>query len=210
MIPIPSEYKSYVNSVKRKCKYHGVNLVLSPSRNVILTDDYKNECSGYFDGETKLFVVACGKPAEEWMQVFVHEACHMDQWIQKDPRLGAWGNACAAMWEFLQGKRLLNKAQLRKVEDLIMQSELDCEMRSVEKIKEWGLPIPLEKYIKGANAYVFSYRLMGTYMKFPMGIMKDTALLEASPKVFLKSYQQIPTKLAKELNRFFKDQKDPE
>jgi hypothetical protein len=130
MIPIPEEYKKFVNSIKRKCRYHKVNLVLSPSRHVVLTDDYKNECSGYFNGSERLFVVACGCPIEDWIDVLAHESCHMDQWIKNDPRLDAWGNACASMWEYLVGNKLLNKSQLRKVEDLIIESELDCEKRS--------------------------------------------------------------------------------
>lgn len=205
MIPIPSEYKKFVDSVKRKCKYHGIKLVLSPSRYVIFTDDYKNECAGYFADDDKLLVVACGKPAEEWIQILVHESCHMDQWIQNDPRLEEWGNACISYSQYLQGNKILNKAQLRSVEDKLIELELDCEIRSVAKIKKWGLPISIEKYIKEANVYILSYRIQGQYKKFPVGLSKDKQLVEAAPKVFLKSYQQIPTKLSKELHRFFEE-----
>jgi hypothetical protein len=208
MIYVPSEYKKFVNSIKRKCKYHGVNLVLTPSKQVILTDDYKNECSGYFSGDEKLLVVACGKPAKNWIDVLVHESCHMDQWIKNDPRLEEWGAACSSMWDYLQGIKLLNSTQLRKVEDLVIENELDCEKRSVEKIKEWGLPISIENYIKESNTYVFSYRLMGKYKRFPSGLAKDRKLVEAAPKRFLKSYERIPAKLEVELNRFFSEMKE--
>jgi hypothetical protein len=203
MIHIPEEYKKFVNSVKRKCKYHNVNLVLSPSKHVILTDDYKNECSGYF-GE-KLLVVACGKPAEDWIDIFVHESSHMDQWIQKDSRLEQWDNATSSMWEYLCGNKLLNKAQLKNIVDSIIDLELDCEKRSVEKIKKWKLPIDLDDYIRVSNAYIFSYRLIGTYKRFPTGIALDDKLINAAPKVFLKSYQQIPTPLSRELHRFYQE-----
>ena len=37
---IPTEFKPFMTSVKRQCKTYGIELVLSPSRNVVLTDDY--------------------------------------------------------------------------------------------------------------------------------------------------------------------------
>jgi hypothetical protein len=205
MIFVPDEYKKFINSVKKKCKYHGIQLVLSPSKQVILSDDYKNECSGYFSGSNKHLVVACGRPAKDWIDVLVHESSHMDQWIQRDPRVPVWEEACASMWDYLSGIKLLNKAQLRKVEDLIIENELDCEKRSVDKIRKWGLPIPIENYIREANTYVFSYRFMGTYKKFPTSLTTDRKLIEAAPKIFLKSYQQVPTQLGKELHRFFEE-----
>jgi hypothetical protein len=210
MIPIPDEYKRFVNSVKRRCKYHGVKLVLSPSKNVIFTDDYKNECSGYFSDSDRLLVVACGKPAEQWIDILVHESAHMDQWVQKDPRMEEWDAACIAFSEFLQGTKIMNKSQLRNVIDSMIDLELDCEKRSVELIKKWKLPIDLDNYIRVANAYVLSYRVMGTYKRFPKGIGDDDQLLAVSPNKFLKSYQQIPTPLAKELHRFFQDQQREE
>jgi hypothetical protein len=75
----------------------------------------------------------------------------------------------------------------------------------VEKIKKWALPIPIENYIREANAYIFSYRLMGQYKRFPTGLAADRKLVESAPKVFMKSYQQIPSQLSKELHRFFQE-----
>lgn len=202
MFTVPVEYKKFFDSVKRKCKYYGVNFVLSPSKTVISPDDIHNECSGYFDESIKSLVVACGKPTEEWIQILVHESSHMDQWVS-DSRWYDWGVTCEKMWAYLDGTLMLNKTQLNKVIDQMIELELDCEKRSIVKIKEWGLPISTEKYIKKANTYLYSYRAMADYKAFPTGIYYDEQVVRYAPKVFQKDYQIIPDKLRVEINRFY-------
>lgn len=202
MQSVPNEYKKFVQSVRRKCKYHGIKLILSPSKRVVLTEDYENECSGYFDEVSKCLVVAAGMPVESWLQTFVHESSHMDQWISDDRWVG-WAEMCGKMWSYMDGTLLLNKSQLNKVIDGMIELELDCEIRSIEKIKKWGLPIDIDEYIRKANVYLYSYRLMGEYKVFPNGIYNDPVLINSAPKVFQADYKHIPKKLAIESHRFF-------
>jgi hypothetical protein len=202
MFQIPDEYKPFVKSVKRKCKYHKINFMLCPAKWVIFTEDFKEECSGYFDDKYKSLVVSCGKPVSDWMPVFIHESSHLDQWVH-DKRWKSWEQMCIDFWEYMAGNKMLNKAQVNKLVDVMIELELDCEIRSVEKIKKWALPLNIAEYIKKANIYVYSYRIMVDYKKFPTGVYYDPKVLDAAPDKFQKDYSVVPEQLKKELHRWF-------
>lgn len=193
---IPSEYKPFIASVKRQCKIYGIELMLSPSRTVVLTDDYAQDCSGYFCDRDKVLAVACGKPFKDWIEILVHEFCHMEQW-KTDPRWKGWTDACGKTWEWMAGDIIMNKTQLSNLLDNMVELERDCEIRAVEKIKKWGLPISVQKYVQKANIYLYSYHMLPVIKRFPTGIYTDTTLLDMSPKGFKKSYRKVPDEMAK-------------
>lgn len=178
-------------SVKRQCKTYGIELVLSPSNNVVLTDDFSENCSGYFCETDKALVVACGRPFKEWFEILIHEFCHMEQW-KSDERWSKWNDNTGKTWDWLAGNVMLNKTQLSNMLDLMVELEKDCEMRAVEKIKKWELPINLTRYVKKANLYLYSYYMLPTLKRFPTGIYTDEVLIEMSPKGFKKSYKKVP------------------
>ena len=193
---IPPEYKPFLASVKRQCKTYGIELVLAPSRDVVLTDDFSQDCSGYFCDRDKALVVACGKPFKDWFEILVHEFCHMEQW-KTDPRWGKWTDACGKTWEWMAGDIIMNKTQLRNVLDEMVELEKDCEMRAVEKIRKWGLPISVQKYVQKANVYLYSYHMLPEIKRFPTGVHSDKNLVEMAPKTFKKSYRKVPDEMAK-------------
>ena len=188
---IPSEFKPFVTSVKRQCKTYGIELVMSPSKTVVLTDDLSQDCHGYFDDANKALVVACGRPFEDWIEILVHEFSHMEQW-KFDDRWGKWTDACDMTWTWMAGERIMNKTQLNKTIDNMVELERDCEIRSVEKIRKWGLPISITNYIKKANVYLYSYHMLPELKKFPTGIYNDKYLTSLAPDKFRKSYRKIP------------------
>lgn len=188
---IPDEYKPFISSVKRQCKTYGIELVLSPSRNVVLTDDFTQDCSGYFCDRDKALVVACGRPFEEWFEILVHEFCHMEQW-KNDSRWVEWTDACAKTWEWLAGNTMMNNTQLRNVLDTMVELEKDCEIRAVEKIKKWELPISVQKYVQKANVYLYSYHVLPDIKKFPTAVHSDMELVKMAPVKFKKSYRKVP------------------
>jgi hypothetical protein len=188
---IPTEFKPFMASVKRQCKTYGIELVLSPSKNVVLTDDYTQDCSGYFCDTNKALVVACGKPFEEWVEILIHEFSHMEQW-KTDDRWDKWGIACGKTWEWLAGDIIMNKKQLLAVLNDMVELEKDCEMRSVEKIREWGLPVQIKQYVQKANIYLYSYYMLPEIKRFPTGVHSDNKLMKLAPTVFKKSYQKVP------------------
>lgn len=191
---IPDEYKPFISSVKRQCKTYGIELVLSPSRNVVLTDDFTQDCSGYFCDRDKALVVACGRPFEEWFEILVHEFCHMEQW-KNDSRWVEWTDACAKTWEWLAGNAMMNNTQLRNVLDTMVELEKDCEIRAVEKIKKWELPISVQKYVQKANVYLYSYHVLPDIKKFPTAVHSDMELVKMAPVKFKKSYRKVPPEM---------------
>jgi|APCry1669191515_1035360.scaffolds.fasta_scaffold01830_4 hypothetical protein len=188
---IPDEFKPFISSVRRQCKTYGVELILSPSRTVVLTDDYSQDCHGYFDDTYKALVVACGRPFHDWIEILVHEFCHMEQW-KSDERWDKWTDACDTTWTWMSRDRILNKTQLNRVMDSMVELEKDCEMRAVEKIRKWGLPIPISTYIKKANIYLYSYHMLPELKKFPTGVYGDKVLIGLSSDKFKKSYRKVP------------------
>lgn len=193
---ITEEYRPFVSSVKRQCKKYGIELVLSPSNNVVLTDDFSQNCSGYFCETDKVLVVACGRPFKEWFEILIHEFCHMEQW-KSDERWSNWNDNTGKTWDWLAGNVMLNKTQLSNMLDLMVELEKDCEMRAVEKIKKWGLPVNKTRYIKKANLYLYSYYMLPILKRFPTGIYNDKVLIDMSPKVFKKSYRDVPEDMVK-------------
>ena len=192
---IPEEYRPFISSVKRQCKKYGIELVLSPSNNVVLTDDFSQNCSGYFCETDKALVVACGRPFKEWFEILVHEFCHMEQW-KSDERWNDWNDTTGKTWDWLAGNIMLNKTQVLSMLDGMVELEKDCEMRAVEKIKMWGLPINKTRYIKKANLYLYSYYMLPILKRFPTGIYNDKTLTDMSPKGFKKSYRDVPKDMA--------------
>ena len=199
---IPEEFKPFIASVKRQCKTYGVELVLSPSKQVVLTDDFVQECSGYFEDLDKVLVVACGKPFSEWGEILIHEFCHMEQW-KSDHRWSDWNIHTGRTWEWLAGDLMMNKTQLLNTLDKMVEMEKDCEMRAVEKIRKWGLPISITQYIKKANVYLYSYHMLPEIKRFPTGIYSDRKLIEMSPTGFKKSYRKLPEDMRNHILKYY-------
>lgn len=111
----------------------------------------KQHCNGYFDGT--VLAVAIGKPFEEWFHVFVHEACHMEQWRDRSKY---WTDDLDYQYDILEqhqagvdtGKKII------KAINKIVTLEADCERRALKAIKKHKLPIDPKVYAKGANSYL--------------------------------------------------------
>jgi len=118
--------------------------------------------SGFFVAQpTPVLGVAIGKEPEEWLEILAHESSHMDQWAENSP---AWtGNIMsdgreAVDWidEWISGKELSQEV-LEKAVVAAKAVELDCEVRTISKIRSFSLPLLVEKYAQRANAYVHFY-----------------------------------------------------
>lgn len=191
---VPHEFKQFVAHVKRRCTVNGIELMMSPSRNVVLTDSFSADCSGYFDEVNKVLVVACGKPFKEWIEIMVHEYSHMQQWLT-DERWGHWTDCCLDLWDWLDGDNDLDEVQIRKVIDGMIELERDCEIRALENIRKWGLPINKTRYAKKANLYLYSYRVLPIIRKFPTGLYDNAELINMCPPRVLKRHDTVPDRV---------------
>lgn len=115
--------------------------------------------SGFFvENPRPVLGVAIGKDPEEWLEVLAHESSHMDQWAQG---CAAWKNNVmpdgreAVDWidDWISGKEF-TPADLGQAFAAAKDVELDCERRTLSKIRSFGLPVSTEQYAQRANAYV--------------------------------------------------------
>jgi len=138
-----------VAKVATDCQKFGIGFHLEPTK-LVETDGIK--CSGYFDDSD--LVVAAGKA--EWVDILVHESCHMDQWAEKH---ALWGKADAGITmieKWCAGTKYSNKKVIQAFKDTI-ELEWDCEKRSIKKIKKFRLNVDISDYCQQVNSYLFSY-----------------------------------------------------
>jgi hypothetical protein len=151
------------------------------------------KCSGYFDEENRRLVVAMLNPVS--VEVLVHEFGHFTQW---DERIPIWKDAGFAMGhieDWLNGK---TKRNIEKWMALSRDLELDNEKRSVQLIKDFNLPIDIEKYTRSANAYVLFYNWMLTSRKWckPGNTpYSNKAVVAACSPKFNMRYDQLSAKM---------------
>lgn len=188
---IPKEYKPFIAYIKRMCTMRGIELMMSPSKTVVITDSFSADCSGYFDSDDKVLAVACGKPFEDWIEILIHEYAHMQQWLTDD-RWDKWTDACGNLWAWLDKEKIMNSTQLKSVIDDMIELERDCEERALEIMSKWKLKINKSQYKRKSNLYLYSYRLIPILKKFPSGIYDNKQILSMCPTRMSKKYEKVP------------------
>lgn len=154
------EVSKFIEYELDKCRRNNIKIYVPKARHVPLG---QGTVAGYFDDENQIFAVAYYRSINHWLPVFVHETCHMDQWLEQIPEWNVSINGIDAMElleDWLSLTIELDQETKATVFKHIIDIELDCERRSVEKIKKYNLPINIQTYIKKSNAYVWSYRLV--------------------------------------------------
>lgn len=191
--------------VEQTCETHNINLIVSSTKNV----EYNNDgfqVSGYFSEEKRELAIAIDKPVTDWLPIFVHESCHLDQYLEG---CEAWKNcimpcgkeATDLFFEWIAGSDDV-EYNIAELAHRSMMVELDCERRTVEKIKKYGLEeiINIEDYTKKANSYVYYY-LMALYTRAfydPNNKpYENESVWSRAPDNFDGNYQVIPVDLAR-------------
>jgi hypothetical protein len=183
--------KAFIKHVKSECKNTGIKVELRNVRYLRLGQGMK--CSGYFDDQNRKLVVAMLNPVS--VEVLVHEFGHFTQWNEKIPIWKESGYAMGHIEEWLNGA---TKRNIEKWMALSRDLELDNEKRSVQLIRDFNLPINIEKYTKSANAYVLFYNWMLTSRKWckpgNTPYSNKTVLSACSPK-FNMRYDQLSARM---------------
>jgi hypothetical protein len=116
-------------------------------------------CGGCFQEGFQLY--ACTK-RPDWLDILVHETCHLDQALEEDSLWFKIGDVNP--WE-PQNPKLWRKAW-KGTCDL----EIDCDKRAVQKIRKYRLHDHLENgianYIRRANCYHASYYYFAKFSCF--------------------------------------------
>lgn len=199
---LPLEVKTFIAHLQILTEHNGVDLRLSPEREVFFKIGGKG-CNGFFEDNSTypILAVATGQPLEQWFPILIHESSHMDQWMEQIPE---WtGNVIGSM-EMMEIVDLwcddiveLSPEQLNRYISAGQRVELDCEIRTVEKIKQYNLQIDIDEYIQKANAYVWFYAMIKeTRAWYEIGKepYNDEQIWTMMPKVFLKAsdYETLP------------------
>lgn len=154
----------FIEKIKQECAEAGVICLFPETEKVSYPGSTAFMVSGYFDDKIgPTLACAIGKPERDWYEILVHESCHMDQWVQKDP---LWLNIDSngidsdkGMDEWLGGKQFSVDEYTHFIRTM-QAVEIDCEKRSVKKILDLNLDIDTPSYIKRANSYLFFYSIM--------------------------------------------------
>lgn len=130
------------------------------------TVNYKDMvCNGFFVSNYNhnkalmpFLSIAVKKDIKKWLPIFVHLTCKMDQWLEKSD-LWLESNSYQVLNDWLQGKDFPHEDIQALIKKIILL-QVDCEKRSIEKIKQNYLPIDTGTYAQRANAYIYFYQYM--------------------------------------------------
>lgn len=140
----------------------------------------KQEYTGEAD-ETGL-TIAANDTDLDWISVFVHETCHLDQAISNKEWFTASDKSFAKLSDWLEGKKVRG---IGKAFEEVQALEHDCEKRSLAKIRREKLPINQEIYTQKANAYLLSYAITRKTRKWIMKPYDDKSIYSHLPKRLL-------------------------
>ena len=197
-----------IRDVKEKCDKLGVKLFLSPEKSVMLSENIFS--GGYFsdetEGETPVLACAMGQTDfEKAILLFIHESCHLDQWSERKEKNSLWSKG-DTMWiidEWLTGEEK-TESELDKAFSQSIEIEIDCEKRSVEKIKQYDIPVNIEQYIQKANAYILFYNYLRKHRKWsiPGNPPYGDLIYPHAPNYWLDDYTQIPKELEEAYDKY--------
>lgn len=161
-----TEVVSFCKHIEEIAQKNNVQFTLNPDT-YIAYPTTKDLVNGYMvEFPKKELAVAIGKSLELWLPVLVHESSHLDQLLEKSNYWydsyvpGTIFETVDIIMLWVEGKIELSDTQLNNYIKFSRNVELDCERRTVEKIKKFNLPIDITDYIQKANSYIFFYTAM--------------------------------------------------
>lgn len=158
--------------LRAQCKKHNIKLKLIHAPTINYVGNAKIQVSGYFDSDAMELAVATDKAPNEWLEILIHESCHLDQYLDDND---FWNDSfiddvdSSAILDLWLNKRIeLNPKQIKDVVKKIIDLERDCDLRAIEKIKKYNLDsiIDLRQYTRKSNAYHLSYDAVAQLRKW--------------------------------------------
>jgi len=172
--------KKLIADISLNCIKNNISLRFE---NKHLVDMDNLPCSGYFD-ESSLVVATKKSKTSEWVTTLLHESCHMDQYLEKS-KVYISDNAGLNIVEDWINKKSISKNRLFNGFKNTILLELDCEKRTVKKIKKYKLNISIPTYIQEANAYLFSYIYALEEKTWYEAPYENLKIVKVMPKTFL-------------------------
>jgi len=186
--------KQLIADVEKRAIRYGVKIKLEKADLVYAPgEDYG--CAGYFDSERKVLAVATKGKILDWLAVFIHESCHMDQWIENKFMWEKLTHGYTIFFEWLYEKKIVKREILEEAVSDIIRLEKDCEERTVKKIQKYGIEINIDDYKRKANSYLFAYLYFLEKKKWIPKIYANEEVWRKAPMRFKKEYKKIPQRL---------------
>lgn len=182
----------FKKDLKKKCKLHGIKLKLINKPSITFSATSNMQISGYFDSYNNELAVAIKKNTIEWLEILIHESCHLDQCIEN---CKVWKNNdhdgidASTLIDLWLGKKIdLNKLQLNSMINLIIELERDCDIRAIKKMKHYKLQdiIDIPTYTQKSNSYHLSYVAVKKLRRWNKP-MKSPYMIEHVFKYFSKN-----------------------
>jgi hypothetical protein len=193
----------FIKDVKKTAREAGIKIRNIPVKE-IFTDESIDPYLGYFDPGNKEMAIASKRTKSSYYSILAHESSHMDQFINdkylwekhqpgRDIFIGWMNNEDEPDFKILE----------EAVQD-ILRVELDCERRTVEKIKKYNLPIDIPCYIQNVNADMYRYLFALETKYWIVGTQSHSKIVQKCSTKFKNSYVKIPRRLYCELKRLHK------
>jgi hypothetical protein len=113
-------------------------------------------CEGYFSDACKELIVGTKTDTQTFILTIAHEFSHMNQWKENSKIFKEADKNIPLFDRYIIGKVKRSK-RTDKAISLIQKMELDCEIRTIQLIKDYQIPYDIKKCIKKSNAYIFFY-----------------------------------------------------
>jgi len=199
-----SKINKFISDLEQKCSEHNINL-LTPNTPGVQYPYGNTLTNGYFDSDNRVLACATGKELNQWLPILIHEASHMDQYLENDPVF----TDLLGLDETFKWNEGSEDVDFNKINNEIASSiavEVDCEKRTVEKIKQYGLEfvVGIEEYIQKSNAYVLFYLWMKknrTWYKIGFEPYNVKSVYSKMPKTFEIDY----TTMTQDVSEAFDD-----
>lgn len=153
----------FESEVRSKAKANGIQIYKGRGKLVNCPGD-NMRVLGYFCDVSKKLAIATKD--EHYLSTYVHESCHMDQYVDGckywDSELD---EAYCIFSRVLSGEKISDSI-FKEALNKVVLLEADCEIRTVEKIKRYKLPIDLKEYSQLANSYLFFHAAILHYKKW--------------------------------------------
>jgi hypothetical protein len=174
----PENVRSLIADVTETARQNQIQIVYGKGKRI--RAGTKSFVAGYFDDSNRILTAATNHSLYDWLEVFVHESCHMDQWITQCKYWTAELDHCYNTFDrFISGK---TEPDIEYAIDQIVMLEADCERRSLRKIAQYELPVDPARYSQKANAYLLSHKAMWHYQSwYRTGPFRNKSLVRSMP-----------------------------
>lgn len=164
------EISSIIKDIENQCKLNNIKIIYGEGSTI----PYPHTgfpVSGYFiDYGNPTLAVAKGKPIKDWLMILLHESSHMDQFIEKSKY---WTEnfindkeSVEYIDEWINGKNF-KKEDIEKFTKKSIDVELDCEKRTIAKLKKYNVDIfNIGEETQKANSYIIFYNIVKEFRKW--------------------------------------------